>query len=245
VDEGSDIAHSKDSVEEWQSLVHVCQRWRSIVFGPPRRLNLRLYCTPGTPARDLLDIWPALPLIIWGDTKYPAESADNISAVLEHSERVRHIHLPSSHLKNVSAAMKVPFPELTVLELHSDGVRVPVLPDSFLGGSAPHLQSLALKRILSPGLPRLLCSATRLSFLRLHDIPYFGRFSPEAMVTAISTLTCLEFLSLRFQSFLSHPGWASRCQPPSTRSVLPVLRHIFFKGVSEYLDNIVAGIDTP
>ena len=27
----------------WQSLVHVCRRWRILVFGSPRRLDLRLF----------------------------------------------------------------------------------------------------------------------------------------------------------------------------------------------------------
>jgi hypothetical protein len=53
-------------IETWQSLVHVCQRWRNLVFGSPRRLNLQLCCRPNTPARDTLDVWPALPLIVAG-----------------------------------------------------------------------------------------------------------------------------------------------------------------------------------
>ena len=47
---------TKTRIEEWQSLVHVCRRWRSLVLASPRRLNLQLYCTPKTPARDTLDI---------------------------------------------------------------------------------------------------------------------------------------------------------------------------------------------
>jgi F-box-like len=41
---------------EWITLAHVCRRWRSVVFQSPLRLNLRLFCTPQTPARDTLDI---------------------------------------------------------------------------------------------------------------------------------------------------------------------------------------------
>ena len=33
------------AVDAWRALVHVCRRWRSVVFGSPRRLNLRLSCT--------------------------------------------------------------------------------------------------------------------------------------------------------------------------------------------------------
>jgi len=31
--------------DEWQTLVHVCCRWRWIVFTSPCRLDLKLYCT--------------------------------------------------------------------------------------------------------------------------------------------------------------------------------------------------------
>jgi hypothetical protein len=54
----------KQRIEAWITLAHVCRRWRSVVFQSPRRLNLRLLCTTKTPARDTLDVWPPLPLII-------------------------------------------------------------------------------------------------------------------------------------------------------------------------------------
>jgi hypothetical protein len=54
----------EERTRAWQSLIHVCRRWRSVVFGSPRRLDLRLFCTNITRSRDRLDIWPALPLII-------------------------------------------------------------------------------------------------------------------------------------------------------------------------------------
>ena len=187
---------TKKLVEGWQPLVHVCQRWRSVVFGSPRHLNLRLGCNPRTPqaAKDL-DIWPALPLFIWGH----GESVDNILALLEHSNRVCEIHLDcvsSLHLEDISAAMQVPFPELMVLGLGAESGHdtMSVLPDSFLGGSAPRLQTLVFQGIPFPGLPRLLLSATHLVTLSLFDIPHSGYIPPEAMVTALSTLTCLQLM---------------------------------------------------
>jgi hypothetical protein len=65
--------------------VHVCRRWRHIVFGSPHRLNLELTCTGRTPTRDRLDIWPALPLNIDVD-EYdyePIRSVDDIVAGLQ------------------------------------------------------------------------------------------------------------------------------------------------------------------
>jgi hypothetical protein len=244
-------AYSKESTERWQRLVHVCQRWRGIVFGSPCRLNLRLGCTPKTPARDLLDIWPALPLYIWSYGNYPTGCVENITAVLENSDRVRQVDLmkvSSSCLENVSAAMQVPFPELKCLELRSNDEIYetgPVLPDSFLGASAPCLRFLRLSAIPFPGLPRLLLSTTHLVTLRLFNIPHSGYIPPEMMVAALSTLTSLRFFLLGFQSPLSCPDWASRRPPPLTRSVLPALTYFSFKGVSEYLDDIVARIDVP
>ena len=53
----------KRKIESWQSLVHVCRRWRGLVFGSPRRLSLQLFYIPGTSAKLSLDIWLALPLL--------------------------------------------------------------------------------------------------------------------------------------------------------------------------------------
>ena len=240
----------KKAIESWQSLVHVCRQWRSIVFGSPRRLNLRLVCTSRTPARDMLDIWPTFPLVILGNV-FDTSGVNNIIAVLERSDRVCKIDLdfdPCLQLQKVSAAMRRPFPELTSLKLCSgDGndTTVSVLPDTFLCGSAPRLRDLRLIRIPFPGLPKLLLSATHLYDLTLYDIPHSGYFSPEAMVAALSALTSLEKFQLQFQSPQSHPHRTSRRPPPLTRTVLPVLSQLTFEGVSEYLDDLVARIDTP
>jgi hypothetical protein len=146
-------------------------------------------------------------------------------------------------LKKLSAAMLVPFPELTDLVLESYGEVV--LPDSFLGGSAPRLQKLNLDGIPFPGLPNLLLSITHLVYLYLRNIPHSGYFSPEAMVTTLSTLTRLDKLVLDFQSPLSRPDQATQRPHPPTRSVSSVLTYFRFKGDSEYLDDLVARIDAP
>ena len=91
-----------------------------------------------------------------------------------------------------------------------------------------------------PGLPKLLSSATHLDYLNLDKIPHSGYFSPEALLTALSVCTNLRNLTLRFQS-----PQARQRLPPPRRSVLPVITDFSFDGASEYLDDLVVGIDTP
>ena len=235
----------------WQSLVHVCRRWRCIVFGSPRRLDLCLVCTGRTSVRDRLDVWPALPLIIVdkGDSSTRSIGyVDNIVAALERTNRVCQIELEdywSSDMEIFLAEMQQPFPELTNLCLWSNDKMAAVVPDSFLGGSALRLEDLTLDGFRFPGLPKLLLSATHLRYLYLNYIPHSGYISPDVMVTTLSTLTSLVSLELKFLSPRSCPDWASRRPPPSTRSVLPVLTNFWFKGVSEYLEDLVACIDAP
>ena len=230
----------------WETLVHVCRRWRSLVFGSPRSLNLQLICTSRTLARNMLDVWPPLPLYIMSIRS--DANVDNIIALLEHGNSVCRIHIngiSSLDFEKVWAVMQEPFPELTGLTLHSNEITTAVLPDSFLGGSAPRLRNLYFDGIPFPGLPKLLLSATHLTDLHLWNIPHSGYFSPEAMATALSALTSLEYLLLEFQSPLSLPDRTSRRLPPPTPIVLPILTTFEFKGVSDYLDDLVVCIDAP
>ena len=244
---------TRQDIEAWQSLVHVCRRWRNVVFVSPRRLNLQLFCTPRTP-RDALDVWPAFPLFI-ADTHWvpcPANGLDNIVALLEHSDRVSQINflnVPSSHfLETVLETMQKPFPELTDLVLWSYHYLTSlVVPDSFLGGCAPRLRRISFHHIPYPGLPKLLLSATHLVELYLWSIPDSGFISPETMVNVLSALTSLESLHLQFLFLLSHTDQVTQLEhlPPPKRSSLPVLTELRFRGVSEYFEDLVSRIDVP
>jgi hypothetical protein len=232
----------KMDVDAWQSLVHVCRRWRSLVLGSPRRLNLRLFCTPKTRARDTLDIWPALPLIVKWNMAL-SSGTDNVIAALGQSNRVCEVTLwglEGGEMEKVLAAMQVPFPELRALQLYSKGM--PVIPDSFLDGSAPHLQYFELNGIPFPGLPKLLSSANHLVTLWLDNIPHSGYISPEAIVALISVLSSLESLGLEFRS---HHDRESPSLPPPKRFILPTLHEFRFKGVTGYLEELVISIDAP
>ena len=241
---------SKRRIEAWQSLVHVCRLWRNLVFESPRRLNLRLLCTPRTRVRKTMDVWPALPLCIRSHGCLSTNDANDFLATFGHNDRIRQLsvgHLKYWQLRELWTAMEVPFPELTdlaIIAIDSD-VCTPVVPDSFLGGSAPRLRHFSLECISFPGLPKLLLSATHLDTLHLRFIPDPGYFSPEAMATGLRGLTSLRSLVIQFKSPQYRPDPESRHLSPLARSLLPALTDFEFKGVAEYLEVVVAHIDAP
>ena len=205
--------------EAWHALVHVCGRWRRIVYASPRRLGLCLLCTPRRRVKEMLDIWPALPLVIRG-SGYAASQGkgadDGIIAALKHNDRVHQILLDgfsSSLLEEVVAVMQVPFPALTNLEIISWGETATVVPEAFLGRSAQRLQSCILQGIAFPGQWKLLLTANHLVILRLEDIPHSGYISPDTMVTCLSAMPNLKQLDLGFRSSRSRPDRASQ-RPP-------------------------------
>ncbi|KAH9970667.1 hypothetical protein BJV74DRAFT_990500 [Russula compacta] len=238
-------------LDAWFTLVHVCRSWRYVVFASPRRLQLQLFCTAKRPVREMLDIWPSFPITIerCDSSTSLVEGADNIIAALEHNERVREIFLkdiPSSTLESFAAAMQEPFPELTDLELRSNDEAVwVVLPEAFLGGCAPCLRSCKLDNLPFLALRNLLWSARHLVDLCLRNIPHSAYIPPEAMVTCLSMVPSLETLVLVFRSPRSRPDRASRRPPPLTRTVLPALTDLHFRGVSEYLEDLISQIDVP
>ena len=240
---------SKRKVESWQPLVHVCRRWRNLVFGSPRRLNLRLYCTPKTP-KDTLEVWPPLPLIVDNLTQSNSGTHwHNVIAALGQSNRVRVVSfsaLSGWQLEEVLAVMQVPFPKLTDLRITSDCGTVPVIPDSFLNGSAPRpLLFFELTGIPFPGLPNLLLSATHLVCLRLLKIPHSGYLSSESMAALLSVLSSLTIFSLEFESPQSRPDSETRSLAQPKPSILPALDIFCFKGVPEYLEVLVTFIEAP
>ncbi|KAN0134789.1 hypothetical protein V8E53_007574 [Lactarius tabidus] len=198
----------KDSNFDWfkvwgqNGLVHVCRRWRQLIFGlPRRRLDIRLPCTHGTPVRKNLGSWPPIPITIFYREEYglTPDDKDSILAALEHPDRVCEVYLSlaSSQLEEVAVVMQQSsFPELTHLTLEREyALRLPpAFPSGFLRESAPCLQHLNLVGVAFPSISMLLSSTSNLLDLHLRDIPEEGYISPEAMVACLSTLPRLKSL---------------------------------------------------
>ena len=247
-----DYYHNYDG---WQTLVHVCHRWRCIVFASPHRLDLKLYCTPQRPANSkTLDIWPALPIVIYALDMRSKKDATNVIAALRQHNRLCKIYYRNGHIGDPFvleefAAIDEPFPVLTSLVLTDltsfQQPSVPVLPDSFLGGSAPCLRSLDLFSISYPSIGKLLSSTTNLVHLSLWDIPHCGYISPETIVPCLSMLPRLGSLELGFRYPRSRIHRSSRHPPPLTHAVFPNLTFFRFRGDIEYLEDILSQIETP
>jgi hypothetical protein len=147
----------EESPWDWEKLVHVCRRWQYIIFKSPHCLNLQLFCTAKMPVRKLLDIWPALPLVINFDYRSlrelnPKDRFENLIAALEHRDRIHQLDIidpPDSMWQQIATVMQEPFPALTSLWLESH-FRALLLPDTLLNGSSPYLQCLYLWGISIP-----------------------------------------------------------------------------------------------
>ena len=235
-------------VEAWHTLVHVCRRWRILVFGSPRRLNLRIACTDETPVKEKLDVWPALPIVISGTIIKASPGLDNIKAALEHHDRVCQIKLFFSRceLEDIIASLEEPFPILTDLDLGAVAFYRPFNTDlsNFLGGSA-QLRSLTLRGIRIPDFLNLLLCTPNLVILRIDGIRNSGPFLQDELVTGLSTLTRLEQLDLRFEFGRPRPDLEHRSLPLLTPAALPSLTALRARGDTENLEDFIARIDAP
>ena len=238
------------SSQSWPTLIHVSRRWRQIILASPVGLDLRLYCTYGTPVLETLDCWPPFPLVVnYGGTptlESPApEDDDNIMAALKQSDRVRSISLTvTSSLLDKLPTIAEPFSELEQLTLLSRDNTQRSMPSTFRWG--PHLRRLNVARIAFPSLPALLLPSQQIVDLQVHEIPITGFFPPEAFADALLGMNQLRNISLHFISLPPRRGYQVLLPPPpGERVILPALTSFKYRGTSKYLDSFVARIDAP
>ena len=235
-------------VWRWHILAHVCRRWRHLIFGSPRRLDLQILCTHGTPVRESLDIWPPLPIAIKYHyfRNFTRDDAMNLFTALEHHDRVCQVDLflQGTMFRAVAMMMQRPFPALARLSLFCDVERPFAFPSGFLGGLAPRLQSFHLQGIAIPALITLLSSASDLVELYLIGIPQDVYISPESMVACLAGLPRLHTLFIKTHTATSHTDRIRPSEPsPIIRTSLPALTTFTFLGDSEYLEDLVTRID--
>jgi hypothetical protein len=235
------------SPQFWPTLVHICRRWRHIVFASHQALRLRLFCKRGSPVLKALDLWPTLPIAVEyvGFSRYGARDKENILAALKQSDRVSSIHLTvtKSLLKKI-ASIGGQFSKLEELVLLSPVGRRLTLPSIFRSG--PRLRQLHLTGFSFSVPLRPLSSSRNLVDIQLHDIPDDIFLSPDALAAALSGMAHLQTLSLRFPFTANHttiPPLSKKCIVK--RVDTPHLSCLKYRGTSEYLDRLLAGLDAP
>ena len=239
------------SPRDWPRLVHTCRKWRQIVFASQQALRLRLFCTHGTPVQKTFNFWHAVPIVVqYGGSPEldpPApEDEENIMAALRQSSRVISIKLTvTTPLLARLSTIESPFSELEDLALLSqDSVRCLIQPRGFRSGQwGTRLRSLHLTRIAFLELPQLLYSSRNIVDLQLHEVLYPSDFSTEALMNAFAGMTQLRSLSLHYL-----PPTSNRHLPilPHGKLVaLPSLTRFDFRGIRNFLKDVVARIHAP
>ena len=243
---------------KWHRLAHVCQKWRRVISMSPRRLDLRIFCRrSGAPITSILASWPTVPLVVmYGCTTRASRKPlakhmpRHILVALRHPDRLSEIDLDvtSSMTRLMVETIQKPCKILERIRIRvQDTTGSPLLVHgAFLGGSAPHLRQIKLDGIafLFPEIRRVLLSTSNLIKLDLSNIPNDVYFSPDDLVTVLSTLVLLNRLKVGFHSPASSPP-PSMTHPPPRRATLPFLAELYFRGTSEYLEEFVARIDLP
>jgi len=263
------------SVSYWQILVHVCQKWRRTILASPRRLDLHLSCSSGTPVRTNLPFWPVtLPLILdyqplGGHLLH--EDEDNIVAALGHPSLVHRIRIRGgdSLIEHVAAFVQEPFPALTHLDLGwNDGWSAfSDNPPGFMGNSVVRLKHFRPSYISFPQLPpgfmgnsAVRLKHFRLSYISFPQLPTFllstrnlvtlelKNIPPKGYISPealVGGLAVLTRLTTLSISFYDEPDQRRSHSDSLMRSVLPALTNFHYNGCSEYLEHFLTQIDTP
>ena len=237
---------------KWHRLAHVCRKWRHVISVSPQRLDLRIFCQKnGAPISSTLVSWPTLPLVVRYSASLKSKHMPrHVLVALRHPDRLCEIVLDvtSSMTKLMVETIQKPCKILERIRIRvQDTTGSPLLVHgAFLGGSAPHLRQIKLDGIAFPFLKmrQVLISTSNLVELHLSDIPNDIYFSPEDLVTGLSTLVLLKRLMVSFLSPASSPP-PVMIHPPPQRTTLPSLTFLDFRGASEYIEEFVSRIDSP
>ena len=237
----------------WCTLVHVCQRWRNIIFGSASYLGVSLVCTYGTPVADMLAHSPPLPLIIHYATEGRGITTDDEQGIffaLKQRNRVLRVRLAWLDTTLLEKFIAVMDEEYSILEYLVIGLSIEdnsamlIFPETL---QAPHLRLLTLRGFVLPIGSRLLTTAVSLVTLCLviaHPSTYFH---PNALLQWISLMPQLETLAIYFEFFIPNRDVEMQLlhTPFIAPITLPNLRDFMFRGVSTYLEALVRRITTP
>jgi len=242
----------------WYKFTHVCQRWRSIIFGSASYLDLCLVCTYRTPVADMLAHSPPLPLVIDHLEEYykkPTNFEDEAGMLLalQQRDRVRRIRL-RVHISDMRSlcmaetcrfieAINDRFPMLEYLCImpRTEPKIKWILPTRF---RAPRLRYLVLAGFTLPIRSLLLTTGAGLTTLTLKSVDPSADFSPNGLLERLSLMHHLQSFAIHFDA----PRFDDDVREQSlvmTHVTLPNLRSFGFEGKSAYLEALLPHITTP
>ena len=181
---------------------------------------------------------------------FDSNSPKNVFCALRHPGRV--VSISSNNWvmgRKLRVALDKPFPVLETFSLlvslteDSDPQAFPFPQNSV----CPHLRTLYLENVNIFEIPSILTSAaTSLVSLRIEEIEGRSYIPPDGLVGRILRMPRLEELSICFLAYYRLPDterefWDTQI----TRTVLPNLSELTFRGDSAYLEKMIALISTP
>ena len=244
----------------WINLVHVCSKWRTVVFASYVRLDLGVLVGPKKPGHIKTILSGPLPISIDYQHIYEPITGSALwrmrATLKHHPDRVRKITFQGkrANFDKFFELTNRAFPVLDTLSLHFCGPYVKI-PDTFLRGPdlsdlhhdlrhLRHLELTGVSRVSLPPISKFLLSATALTDLVLHfDNSHQSPLSETSLLACLKGLSCLRSLDL---GFISGPVTSS--QPSTPKDIVTLSKLTFFRYIGHdilFFDALVAGLSAP
>jgi hypothetical protein len=249
----------------WFNLVHVCRRWRAVVFASCSRLDLNIVVGPEKPdqIKTILSRSFNLPILVdyssrpGGRYRPRREITGSVlwrmRAALRDRDRVREIFFgegwPIDFTRELFNATNHPFPALESLILCFPFGQKPYIPATFLRGSDHSdlpLRRLKLYGVSLASVSGFLLFATALTDLTL-NVPFsIMRFescqSRELFLACLQGMQSLCSLDL---TVLTTPSLLPGSEFHSTLVPLLKLTRFHYSGPGIFLNNLMSGLSAP
>ncbi|KAJ8519343.1 hypothetical protein ONZ45_g3724 [Pleurotus djamor] len=198
-------------------VTHVCRQWRLAAFSDPFLWN-NLQGVHGAWLEHFVSHSGNVPLIMEIRCDKPIEPF--LDTLLNSPERISGLSI-SNGTNDFISRLHTPTPRLSALSLHGHNLSI---PNNFLGGDAPHLQSFGLAQGSIPQNPTWILGVRSLTLSRgwgIHSstsvpIP----ISLKVILEFIKPLAALESLSICLNGhFVTSPEHAPTVHFPNLRSI--------------------------
>ncbi len=240
----------------WFNLLHVCRKWRAVLFASSSRLGLTFVLTPkgGNMKTILSRHFPPLSIAINYNHRYRhitgmAKDMRRLLGALKRPDRIRGIDLYASNadgeLAKFFEAMKCPFPALESLALYDDQDRALKIPITFLNETnlRLRLRSLKLHPICLTSISQLLSSATALTDLSLTIDTHHPQ--PPDMLLLLAQLQGLPYLRRLDLKMLFCTVQPTEVTEPKECFPLGKLTSFHYDGCSAVLNVLTMGFVAP